>query len=143
LLLNCSSLILQLSRHAPHKIKAEGYVFVPAGSRYITLNCRRLTLQSGRNVWKIDHPKGKGIQVPKELYETVIANEAATRTQRSAIVAKIDKKENDEALKCLLKLFPNLPPGASDEILQRAWQKVIISSPSSQTSGVQQRKDRF
>lgn len=62
--------------------------------------------------------------MPLDVYKTVTDSERATRDMRKAAVDKVDKKEKGEARECLIKLFPNLPPGEDDVILGRAWERV-------------------
>jgi hypothetical protein len=133
----------------------DDYVFVKKGNVYITRTAKKYTKELGKTVYIVHRNLSSvlGIQVPKEVHEKAVAHEEMTREDRSkcsighrkyvkhretsCLPRKIvvehvndlkEKREKREALLCLRGMFDNMPEEEQESIVNRAFEKVGISS---------------
>lgn len=108
-----------------HNPMPAGYVFVPKGDVYITLNVRKRTHASENTLYvvldKNKHPIG--LRCPAEIYEHVKHDAEATKARREQAVESRDAVVKDGFEAELLRLFPKAPKADVEQILKRTLQK--------------------
>ncbi|KAL8371187.1 hypothetical protein RB595_001165 [Gaeumannomyces hyphopodioides] len=106
-----------------------GYRFVPKGNVYITANCRKKTHAVGATVYLVVDPsvRGranvKGIRVPSDIYDEVVAAEQQTRAKRAAQVRAKDDAGSNAFESEVRRLFPHAPTDSVAAIARHALVK--------------------
>ncbi|KAF1993556.1 hypothetical protein P154DRAFT_477386 [Amniculicola lignicola CBS 123094] len=102
----------------------KGYAFLPKGTPYKTLHCRRLTHEAGKLLYVVQQGKTAiGIRVPKFVFFQVQSLAKETLSSRKAAVEKKDEALLRQAEKELHILFPKIPKEEVELVLKRAFQK--------------------
>ncbi|RKU44143.1 hypothetical protein DL546_004964 [Coniochaeta pulveracea] len=108
-----------------HSPMPTGYVFVPKGDMYITLNVRKRTHASGQALYVVVNKKKQpiGLRCPVEIYDEVKQDSEATKASRQKVVEHRDAAIKDEFRSALLRIFPKVPEDHVEQILTLTLKK--------------------
>ncbi|KAF2276404.1 uncharacterized protein EI97DRAFT_494000 [Westerdykella ornata] len=104
----------------------QGYAFLPKGSQYKTLHCRKLTHEAGRRVYVVVEGKGKrvlGIRVPKSIFFQVQSLARETFASRRAATAQRDNALIRQAAMAIETQFPDIPEDEKEAVLKHGFRK--------------------
>ncbi|KAI2463830.1 hypothetical protein F4781DRAFT_104596 [Annulohypoxylon bovei var. microspora] len=113
-------IVVSITTPMPHR-----YIYVPKGSPYKTLNCRKKTREEGHPVYVVQNAKGQqmGIRVPIAIFERVQEKFEETQESRAQAVKKRDKKMETDFTKSILSQFPQIPTAEVPDIVKQAMKK--------------------
>ncbi|KAI1455439.1 hypothetical protein F4805DRAFT_476777 [Annulohypoxylon moriforme] len=113
-------IVVSITTEMPHR-----YIYVPRGSPYKTLNCRKKAREEGHEVYVVNDAKGRhlGIRVPIAIFEQVQENFERTQEARAQAVKKRDDKMNADFSKSVLSQFPKIPEAEIPQVVGQAMQK--------------------
>ncbi|KAI1390598.1 uncharacterized protein F4822DRAFT_426446 [Hypoxylon trugodes] len=102
-----------------------GYMFVPKGNSYITMNCRKQTKEQNSPMYVVlDNKKQQvGIRVPIAVYQKVQQQEKATHASRAQATKRRDDKTVSKLKSAILGLFPQLPAEELPLVVKHATTK--------------------
>jgi hypothetical protein len=108
-----------------HSPMPRGYVFVPKGDMYITLNVRKRTHASGKTLYVVVNKNRQpiGLRCPVEIYNEVKEDSEATKASRQKVVETRDAAILDEFKSALLRIFPKVPKEKVEQILTLTLKK--------------------
>jgi hypothetical protein len=108
-----------------HSPIPRGYVFVPKGDMYITLNVRKRTHASGKTLYVVvnKNKQAIGLRCPVEIYDEVEQDSEATKASRQKAVENRDAAIKDEFRSALLRGFPKVPQEDVEQILTLTLKK--------------------
>ncbi|KAK5078961.1 hypothetical protein LTR64_002619 [Lithohypha guttulata] len=110
---------------SPSASMPKGYSFVKKGDVYVTKNCRKLTHDSGSQVYIVQSEKKTtlGIRVPRTIHNQVLTLNTATKAARTAAVAKKDGALETKTCAELLRLYHRIPKERIAMILKHTLKK--------------------
>ncbi|KAH7079672.1 hypothetical protein FB567DRAFT_501916 [Paraphoma chrysanthemicola] len=101
-----------------------GYTFLPAGTAYKTLHTRKLTRASSQPLYiVIQHKKPLGLRAPINIVEDVHHLAEETLSTRRSNTKKKDVADLTKAGACLDELFPRIPTGDRERVLDHGFKK--------------------
>ncbi|KAF1815174.1 hypothetical protein P152DRAFT_247990 [Eremomyces bilateralis CBS 781.70] len=103
----------------------KGYVILPKGDRYLSLHCRKQSLELGKDIYIITDRKGvrQGLGVPHHVLKEVEALAKATAQSRLDAVIQKDRRLITTARLMVEKLYPKMPADEVQTCLNHAFHK--------------------
>ena len=103
----------------------KGYGFLPKGTRYKTLHCRKLTHEAGKTLYVVVDAKKRqlGLRAPRFILNKVHEKAKETLPARRAAVQKRDLSVIEAAANELEKQFPKLPKEETTLVLKHGFKK--------------------
>ncbi|KAI1206349.1 uncharacterized protein F4807DRAFT_470298 [Annulohypoxylon truncatum] len=113
-------IVVSITTPMPHR-----YIYVPRGSPYKTLNCRKKAREEGYDVYVVNDAKGRqmGIRVPITIFERVQEKFEETEVSRAKAMKRRDEKMNTEFSNSVLAQFPKIPTEEVPNIVEQAMKK--------------------
>lgn len=110
---------------SPSTPMPKGYILVKKGDVYVTKYCRKLTHDSGSQVYIVQSEKRitLGIRVPRTIHSQVLTLNTATKAARTAAVAKKDEALETKTHAELLRLYHRIPKERISMILKHTLKK--------------------
>lgn len=102
----------------------KGYGFLKKGNPYQTRVCRELTHAEGHALYVVTLDKRPiGLRAPNAILAQVREQDLATRSTRTATVARRDQTTAHHFRRALLENFPRIPASSAEEIVKHTLQK--------------------
>ncbi|KAF1918742.1 hypothetical protein BDU57DRAFT_443251 [Ampelomyces quisqualis] len=109
---------------SPDTPMPKGYAFVPKGTAYKTLHCRKLTQEAGESLYVVvDKKKTLGLRAPQAIVSAVHSKAKDTLATRRAAVQKRDDADISKATTELQKQFPAIPGADKGLVLKHGFKK--------------------